>query len=61
VRRFVVLLSAVVDHGGMNGKETAMDAARRGKEAHTCTPARNSYSGSIQILKVRICAIFTEH
>jgi hypothetical protein len=22
---FVVLLSAVVDHGGMNGKETAMD------------------------------------
>jgi hypothetical protein len=32
-------------------KGTAMDAARRGVEAHTRAPARNSYSGGIQISK----------
>jgi hypothetical protein len=55
---FVVLLSAVVDHGGMNGKKTAMVAERRGGSKHTNCTCQNSYSKHPDFLKVRISCHF---
>jgi hypothetical protein len=55
----VVLLSAVVDHGDMKRKETAMD--RGAAEVHEFVPASSlfQYFQVSKLLKVRIsCAIF---